>query len=219
MNQGAQTGAASPPSARVADEAQMLAGDLAAGARDAGLGLVEQQKAAAAEQVEGVARAIEEVAGEVERGIPVVAPYLREAASQIHRVSSTLRARSTDDLLQDFGEFARRRPAALLGASLLAGFALARFLKSSADRRASRGLRSPAQAQTSRSSDRTSAGPTSGNQPSEADLAGARSPAAGMASLSDVAPGAGAPKGTSTVGTSAAGGGSEAPEPRTVGSI
>ena len=61
---------------------------------------------------------------------------LREAASSVHRISSSLRDRSVDALLHDFGEFARRRPATLIGASLIGGFALARFLKSSADRRA-----------------------------------------------------------------------------------
>jgi hypothetical protein len=129
--EGAQT-------AGLADQAQDLASNLTQTAKARATGLVEEQKAAAADQVEGVARLLDDVAGRVEQGAPAVAPLLREAASSVHRVSSSLRDRSVDDVLQQFGEFARRRPGALIGASLIGGFAIARFLKSSADRRSSR---------------------------------------------------------------------------------
>ena len=65
---------------------------------------------------------------------PLVAPYLRDAASRVHRVSSTLRERGIDELFREVGDFARRRPAFVIGACLAGGFALARFLKSSAER-------------------------------------------------------------------------------------
>jgi hypothetical protein len=40
-----------------------------------------------------------------------------------------------DDLIDMATDFARRRPATVTGLSLFAGFAIARFLKASADRR------------------------------------------------------------------------------------
>ena len=135
MTQGAQSGSAAPQTAGLTEEVQSLATNLARTVKDKAADLVEEQKAAAVEQVDSIASLIEDVAGKVEQEVPVIAPYLREAASSIHRVSSRLRERSPEDLLQEVSEFGRRRPAALVGASLIAGFALARFLKSSADRR------------------------------------------------------------------------------------
>jgi hypothetical protein len=44
-----------------------------------------------------------------------------------------LRERSLDDLMQSFGRFARTQPATFFGGAVVAGFALSRFLKSSAD--------------------------------------------------------------------------------------
>jgi hypothetical protein len=125
----------SPHTVSFAEEAQLLASKLAQSATDKALDLAEQQKAAVADQVEGVAGLVENVAREVEEKIPAAGPSLREAASSVHHVSSAIRDRSTEDLLQDLSEFARRRPVALAGMSLVTGFALARFLKSTAERR------------------------------------------------------------------------------------
>ena len=179
MTQGAQSGSAAPQTAGLTEEVQSLAANLARTVKDKAADLVDEQKAAAVEQVDSIASLIEDVAGGVEQEVPVIAPYLREAASSIHRVSSRLRERSPEDLLQEVSEFGRRRPAALVGASLIAGFALARFLKSSADRRAG--------AERDRAGE-TAAGPSSSrrlepDQPSEAELADTPSPVAGMTSL------------------------------------
>ena len=123
MTKEPSPGSAAPQTAGLTEEVQSLATNLARTVKDKAAGVVEEQKATAAEQVDSVARLIEDVAGKVEQEVPVIAPYLREAASSIHRVSSGLRERSSDDLLQEVIEFARRRPAALVGASLIAGFA------------------------------------------------------------------------------------------------
>jgi hypothetical protein len=234
MSNAAEPAGAAPQAASLTDEAQALAGTLTQSAKDKALGMVEQQKAAAAAQVDDVARLLDNVAGEVEQGVPAAAPLLREAASRIHRVSSTLRERSTDDLLQEVSEFARRRPAAVIGACLIGGFALARFLKSSADRHATmRPISSGAQPSRPSSESHTStaaqpSGPTPSpgavsdrSERSEAALADAPSPAAGMASIADVAPRTthGGQPSAEPAGTSAAGGGAEAPEPNKVGRI
>jgi hypothetical protein len=145
---------------------------------------------------------------------------LREAASTVHRISSSLRDRSVDALLHDFGEFARRRPATLIGASLIGGFALARFLKSSADRRALGALSTSGAARpespSDSSPDRPIAQPSRGTatnppgfgEPSETSPSNAASPAADMGSITNVTPGTTAKPG----GTSSTGEGAEAPD-------
>ena len=136
MSTGAQSGGAAPPTPGFTDKAKALASDMAQSARDAALDAIEERKGAAAEQAAAVAHVLDDVAGDVEKGIPLVAPFLRDAASRVHRVSSTLRERGTDEFFRDIGDFARRRPAFVIGACLAGGFALARFLKSSAERHA-----------------------------------------------------------------------------------
>jgi hypothetical protein len=103
--------------------------------QDAAGTIVNQQKTAVAEQVEEVAQALDTVAEGVERVLPQAAPYVREAISTVQGASDTLRKSSIDDLIAMVADFGRRQPAAFLGAVAVGGFFLARFLKSSADRR------------------------------------------------------------------------------------
>ncbi len=46
-----------------------------------------------------------------------------------------MRERDVDQLLGTVEDFARRQPVAFLGAAVMAGFGIARLMKSSADRR------------------------------------------------------------------------------------
>ena len=125
--------------AGVAEQAQTKAVDLAktaaTAAQQRARELAEEQKSAAAQQIEDVARTVDEAAAAVERALPQAAPYVRQAASTVRAASSALRDRSVDDLIDMATDFARRRPAAVTSLSLFAGFAIARFLKASADRR------------------------------------------------------------------------------------
>src|SRR5690349_14843316 len=91
----------------VIDTAQRLAANVASNAQDAALRLAEQQKAEAAERVADVARTLDSAADQVERVLPGTAPYIRDAASGIHGVSSTLRDQSIDDLIEMVTDFAR----------------------------------------------------------------------------------------------------------------
>jgi hypothetical protein len=93
----------------------------------------EQQKGAGAERVKGMAQAVDAVAGKLDEEMPEAAKYVREAAKSMDRFSSSLRDRSVGDLVGTFTDYARRQPVAFFGASVLAGFALSRFLKSSSD--------------------------------------------------------------------------------------
>jgi hypothetical protein len=108
---------------------------VAASAQDKARQLGEEQKTAAAEQVEEVARVLDTAAEQVERVLPEAAQYVRDAASGVHRVSSAVRDQSIDDIMDMVTTFARNQPGLFFAGSVFVGFAAARFLKSSADRR------------------------------------------------------------------------------------
>jgi hypothetical protein len=57
------------------------------------------------------------------------------AAQQVDRASRYLRRSEVRDVVRDLEDLARRRPAAFVGGSLAAGLLLARFFKSSGERR------------------------------------------------------------------------------------
>jgi hypothetical protein len=95
------------------------------------LSSVEEQKAAGADFVSGVAGAIRRAANEFDRDVPQAAQYMRLAADQIGTVSDAFRRRDLNQLVADVQGFARRQPTAFLGAAVVAGFAVVRFLKTS----------------------------------------------------------------------------------------
>lgn len=105
----------------------------------------EDQKARGVEAMRGFARAIESAAAELEGQSPVVAKSVRYAASQVDGLSDNLSSRSVNELMDAATQLARAQPAMFIGGAVAAGFALARFLKSSA-RRASPGEIAPAMA-------------------------------------------------------------------------
>ena len=95
---------------------------------------VDQQKALGAEQIRGVARAVHGAAREFEAQMPGVAQSAHSAAAKLEEASSSLHEASTADLLAATRQFAREQPLVFFGGAVLAGFALSRFLKSSAER-------------------------------------------------------------------------------------
>jgi hypothetical protein len=95
------------------------------------LSSVEEQKAAGADFVSGMAGAIRRAANEFDRDVPQAAQYMRLAADQVGAVSDAFRRRDLNQLVADVQGFARRQPTACLGAAVLAGFAVVRFLKTS----------------------------------------------------------------------------------------
>jgi hypothetical protein len=103
-----------------------LAQDVGSRIRDA----AEAQKSAGAEKVMGVARAIRSVAGDLEDDSPEVARYVRSAASSLEGLTRDINDRSVDDLTQAVVDMARRSPGLFFAGSVLAGFALFRFLNS-----------------------------------------------------------------------------------------
>jgi hypothetical protein len=113
--------------ANVAESAKGLASQ----AGDKLLSSVEEQKAAGASFISGVAGAIRRAANEFDADVPQAAEYIRVAADQIDTASDAFRRRDLNQLVSDVQGFARRQPTAFLGAAVIAGFAVVRFLKTS----------------------------------------------------------------------------------------
>ena len=113
--------------AELTDSAKGLASDAGEKLRSA----VESQKTAGADYISGLAGAIRRAAGEFDQEIPQAANYIRGAAEAIDDFSDALKRRDLSQLVREVQGFARSQPTAFLGASLVAGFAVVRFLKSS----------------------------------------------------------------------------------------
>jgi hypothetical protein len=93
----------------------------------------ERQKSAGAAQIGGVARAVHGAADKLEQDLPFAAEYVRQAADTIEGAADSLKQKSVDDIAKSVADFARAQPVAFIGGAVLAGFVLARFLKSSAE--------------------------------------------------------------------------------------
>jgi hypothetical protein len=119
--------------AGAAEEAVSTGEEIAGAARERVEGLADQGKQAVAEQASGFAGAIRHAAEDLESSSPEIARHVRTAADSVEGISAALRDRSAGQLMQDVTDFARRQPAAFFGVAALAGFALARFAKSSSD--------------------------------------------------------------------------------------
>jgi hypothetical protein len=116
-----------------ADEAVTQGESIVDAARGRAEGLAEEGKEAVAGQASGFATAIRHAADDLEGTSPEIARHVRTAAESVEGISSALRDRSAGQLVQDVADFARRQPAAFFGVAAIAGFALARFAKSSSD--------------------------------------------------------------------------------------
>jgi hypothetical protein len=113
--------------AELTDSAKGLASDAGEKLRSA----AESQKTAGADYITGLASAVRRAAGEFDQEIPQAANYIRGAAEAIDDFSDALRRRDLSQLVREVQGFARSQPTAFFGATLVAGFAVVRFLKSS----------------------------------------------------------------------------------------
>ena len=104
-------------------------------ARESVQSFAQRQKTLGAEQIGTVARAGHRAAEEIESELPGVARTIHDTAGRLESFSESLRNQTLEDLLEGFADIARKRPAAVFGGALLAGFALSRFLKASATQR------------------------------------------------------------------------------------
>jgi hypothetical protein len=119
-----------------AGELKQQAKETADEVRDRARSLAEQRKHAAVGRVEGIAHALRTASDELrDQGQPMVAEYSRYAAEGLESMARSLDRREVGDFVGGVEQFARERPVAFLGGAMVAGFALARFMKSSSARR------------------------------------------------------------------------------------
>jgi hypothetical protein len=123
----------------LAESAKAKLGEIGAPVKDKAIEVASQQKDAGAEQLQAAARAVHGAARELESAMPQCAGYIREFGERLDQFASDIRNGSVDDLMGKLGEFARNQPALLFGGALLTGFALSRFVKSSAQTASSAG--------------------------------------------------------------------------------
>ena len=126
----------------VADEAKEQVASLAdrakdelGAATDKARSMAADQKDMLAEQVGGVADAIDRAASELETNNGPSAQYARLIADNAQKLSATIRDNNVDDLLGMAQDFGRKQPALFVGAAALLGFAASRFVMASAKRR------------------------------------------------------------------------------------
>jgi len=93
---------------------------------------VDDQRGAGADYVGNLADTMRRAAREFDADLPIAGTYIRKAAAQVESVSDAVRNGNLEEIVQDAQAFARRQPTAFLGLSVLAGFGVVRFLKSSA---------------------------------------------------------------------------------------
>ncbi len=115
----------------MADEMTSAAREAAGHVADQTRDFAETQKAAGADNMARLGHAVHGAADQLGQELPQAAGFIHSAADTLQGAASTLRERSVEDLVASFRDFARRQPAAAFAGSVLAGFALARFLKSS----------------------------------------------------------------------------------------
>jgi hypothetical protein len=93
----------------------------------------ETQKTRGVEAIQCFARAITSAADEIEAQSPQAARSVRDAAAKVEGLSRNLSNHSVDDLLGVVTDLARKQPLLFVGGALAAGFAVSRFLRSSAN--------------------------------------------------------------------------------------
>jgi hypothetical protein len=92
----------------------------------------DKQRHVGAEQMGAVARAIHGVARELEPQLPDAAKLVHSAAQTIESGSTALRERGFAEMASDLRRLAHEQPLGFFGGAVLAGFAVSRFIKSSA---------------------------------------------------------------------------------------
>jgi F0F1-type ATP synthase membrane subunit b/b' len=103
--------------------------------------LAGEQKNLAAERVNGFASALRHASSDLdEQGQSMVSGFVRQAADGLESFSGAMQRNDVDDLVGSIEDFARRQPAVFIGSAVLAGFGIARFMKSSSERRRGRGF-------------------------------------------------------------------------------
>lgn len=120
-------------------EAADAARDVAEGAADRFQDKAEEQQRSGAEFASRFADNIRQAARAFEGDAPFAARGINSAADYVENAAEKVRNGTFRDLVDGASDFAKRQPAAFLGLSVLAGFAVVRFLKASGHTSSSQG--------------------------------------------------------------------------------
>lgn len=123
---------------RIVDAAADEARRLGEHAKAYGAAFAEGQKRGVAEAIADVAASLRETA-ETLTGRPNLQSILEQASDNLDSLAETVGSMSFADLYEEAEAFSRARPVLVGACALFAGFAMARFIKSSADRSGSDG--------------------------------------------------------------------------------
>jgi hypothetical protein len=117
------------------DEAKRQAKGLVAEAQEAASQYVDEGKQAAAGHLTSFAQAVRRASDELAQNDQGVAARLvTEAADGLEKVANSVSGATIDDMVSSVTSFARRNPGAFVIGAVLAGVALGRFVKASAER-------------------------------------------------------------------------------------
>ncbi len=126
-DRAAQAGTEAVQQARaVAGEAQARATSLLDDVTEKAGSLAESQKQNVAGYLDDVAKAVHRSGEQLEGHQDWVAHMVERGAAELSVLANTLRTNDLQSLMGDLGSLARRQPALFVGASMAAGFALAR---------------------------------------------------------------------------------------------
>jgi len=96
---------------------------------------LSQQKDRATDGIGSVAQAVRQSTQQLrDQQHDTIAQYIEQAADQLERLSSRLKEKNVNELVEDAQRFARQRPALFVGSAFAIGLVGARFLKSSSER-------------------------------------------------------------------------------------
>ena len=126
----------------LAGEAKDKASSLLAAAQDKATAVADEHKTNVAEYLDDVAKAVHRSGEQLEGHQDWVAHLVERGADELGSLADTLRTNDLQSLLASLGSLARREPALFVGASMAAGFAMARVGRVAASA-------SPASSQTS----------------------------------------------------------------------
>ncbi|WP_207538121.1 hypothetical protein [Sabulicella rubraurantiaca] len=114
----------------LAQEARAQGEEILGSAREQAEDFVEQGKERGAGAASALAQAIHRIGSDLDQGAPEIGRHVHRAADAAEGLAQALRDRSMGELMGDVSAFARRNPTAFFAIAAVAGFALARFLKS-----------------------------------------------------------------------------------------
>jgi hypothetical protein len=92
-------------------------------------GVLEKRKRTAAERLGSVAKGLRQVSQEVEQQNVLVSRLAGAAAGKAEDLSETIRERKIEEIARSAGDYLKKRPALVLGGGILAGFVIARLLR------------------------------------------------------------------------------------------